>query len=82
LAKYIHKNNYPKPITFPIIKAAAMGDPIAINKIVDHYSGYITKLSTKRVYDVEGNAYGMVDDDMKRQLETKLITKILDFRLV
>ena len=82
MAKYIHKGNYPKPITFSIIREAAMGDVIAINRIIEHYSRYIAKLSTKRVFDGDGNTYEMLDEDMKRQLETKLITEILKFKLV
>ena len=34
-------------IPYPVIAAAAEGDPVAVNRVVRHYSGYIAALSTR-----------------------------------
>jgi hypothetical protein len=68
-------------LPFHTIKTAANGDVEAINKVLKHYEGYIIALSTKRLFDERGRAYIVVDDEMRRTLETKLITKILQFNL-
>ena len=68
-------------ISFPVIAAAANGDVDAINAVLKGYEGYIARLSTKKLYDADGNAYMVVDEEMRRRLETKLITKILKFKV-
>ncbi len=66
-------------LPFSIIEAAASGDVDAINKVLNHYEGYIIALSTKRLFDEDGNAHFFVDEEMRRTLETKLIVKIMQF---
>ena len=68
-------------ISFPVIAAAANGDVDAINAVLKRYEGYIASLSTRRLYDDDGNSYMVVDEEMRRRLETKLITKILTFKV-
>lgn len=68
-------------LPFPVIAAAADGDVDAINVVLQHYAGYIAVLSTKRLYDETGNPYLYVDEGIRRRLETKLITKILAFKI-
>jgi hypothetical protein len=68
-------------LPFPVIKKAVSGDAEAINAVLKHYEGYITKICTKRLYDENGAPHTFVDNDMRRLLETKLITKILDFKI-
>lgn len=70
-----------KLIPFSIIAAASDGDVDAINAVLKHYEGYIVALSKRRVYDENGNGYTIVDETVRRQLETKLITKILMFKV-
>ena len=72
-----HKQN--KLLPFSVIETAASGDVDAINKVLKHYEKYIIALSMKPLYDEHGNAYYIVDDEMRRTLETKLIVKIMDF---
>ncbi len=74
-----NNKNYLLPVH--VIKAAADGDVEAINYILKHYDGYIAKLATRKFYDEYGQSYYGVDPDLKRRLETKLITKILDFEV-
>jgi hypothetical protein len=68
-----------KLLPFRVIEAAASGDISAINRVLKHYGGYITALSIKRLYDEDGMTHLVVDDEMRRTLETKLIVKIMQF---
>lgn len=67
-------------LTYPVIAAAADGNVDAINTVLKEYEGYIAKLSTKKLYDENGNVYEIVDDELRRHLETKLIIKVLKFK--
>ena len=66
-------------LSFVTIKAAANGDIIAINQVLKRYEGYIIALSTKRLFDERGKPHIVVDEDMRRTLETNLIVKIMQF---
>lgn len=68
-------------LPFPVIVAASNGDVDAINAVLKHYEGYIASLSLRRVYDEDGNGYTIVDEELRRRLETKLIVKILSFEV-
>ena len=72
------KNN--KRISFPVIAAAVSGNVDAINKVLKRYEGYIARLSTRPSYDKFGKVQMVVDESIRRRLETKLITKILNFK--
>ena len=69
-------------LPFPIIAAAINGNVDAINAVVKHYAGYITALSTRQLFGENGMPVLFVDDEMRRRLETKLITRILSFKLI
>jgi len=66
-------------LPYPVIVLAAGGDVDAINAVLKHYEGYIAVLSTRRLYDEYGNPHLCVDEEIRRRLETKLITKLLTF---
>lgn len=66
-------------LPYTTIEAAASGDVDAINAVLKHYERYIAALATRTLYDENGNPHLCVDEEMKRRLETKLITKILSF---
>lgn len=66
-------------LPFPVIVAASGGDIGALNTVVKHYEGYITVLATRRLYDEYGNVHLFVDEELRRELETRLIAKILTF---
>lgn len=68
-------------LPYAVIQAATTGDPDAINAVLRHYSGYITSMSLRTLYDRQGNSYLCVDEDMRRRLEMKLIAGILTFRI-
>lgn len=66
-------------LPYTTIEAAASGDVDAINAVLKHYERYIAALSTRTLYDEVGTPHLCVDETMKRRLETKLITRILNF---
>ena len=68
-------------LPFSVIQSAANGDVDAINKVLKHYEGYIIAFSTVRLFDEYGRAHYAVDGEIRRTLETKLITKLLQFDL-
>ena len=78
----MNENNMQKHgdlLPYSVIEAAADGNVDAISKVLKHYEGYIMALSTKRLYDIYGNTHTVVDTEMRRTLEIKLIVKIMDF---
>ena len=66
-------------LPYPVILLAASGDVDAINAVLKHYESYIAVLATRQLYDDFGNPYLCIDEGIKRRLETKLITAILNF---
>lgn len=68
-------------LPFPVIAAAVNGNVDAIHSVLKHYEGYIAALSMRKLYDKNGCSHWCVDEEMRRRLETKLITRILTFRL-
>ena len=68
-------------LPYSTIEAATYGNVDAINAVLRHYERYIAALATRTLYDENGAPHLCVDEEMKRRLETKLITKILDFKL-
>ncbi|HAG08594.1 MAG TPA: helix-turn-helix domain-containing protein [Desulfotomaculum sp.] len=68
-------------LPFPVIAAAAGGNIDAINAVLKHYEGYIAALSTRQLYDENGNPHLCANPELRRRLETKLIAKILTFKV-
>ena len=80
LIKKFMKTQYPM-IPFPLIVKATDGDTEAINQILHHYRGYITKRSLRLMKDEYGNQSMVVDEVLRGRMETRLITKILSFEI-
>lgn len=68
-------------IKMQTIAKATNGDPESINLIIDFYANYIKYLSLKEMQDANGQIYFIVDNDVCRRLETKLIASILKYKL-
>ena len=68
-------------LPFETIEAAVSGDIIAINSVLTHFEGYITTLATRTLYDEHGCPCHYLDPELKRRLETKLIVRILKFKI-
>lgn len=69
-------------VEFPTIVAATYGSTEAIHAILKHYEAYISYLSIRWFYDENGIPRCYVDEEKRRMLEIKLITKILDFEII
>jgi hypothetical protein len=75
------ENNKDKePLALDVIMAAIDGDEGALRVVVKHYEEYITALSMKRLFDEGGEQYLFVDEDMRRELEMRLIIRVLTFK--
>ena len=53
-----------------VIEAARAGDPLAVERVLRYYEGYMDKLCTRTLYDL--------DEYMKRRLQNRLIRAILN----
>lgn len=61
------------------IVSAVSGEPVAITKVLQHYQKYIIRLSLRNNYEVGSISPVYVDEFLRRNLETKLIEKVLTF---
>lgn len=68
-------------VEFDIIVRSINGDVDATNKVLEHFSGYIAKMAVIKMYDSFGNVKFVVDEDICKRIENKLINKILLFRI-
>lgn len=69
-------------LPYETIEAATRGDITAINSVLAHFDGYIATLATRTLYDEHGCPCQYLDPELKRRLETKLIVRVLKFKLV
>lgn len=69
-------------LPYETIEAATQGDITAINSVLAHFEGYIATLATHTLYDEHGCPYQYLDPKLKRRLETKLIVRVLRFKIV
>lgn len=74
------KKHYPL-VPFHLIVKATDGNAEAINQIIRHYRGYMTKRSLRLMKDEYGNQSIVVDEVLRGRMETRLITKILSFEI-
>ena len=65
------------PLPDFVIDAACAGNAEAVERVLQHYDGYINKLCTRTLYDLDGSPRVRVDEYMKRRLEIKLIHSIV-----
>ena len=76
-------------LSFNTILEATKGNPLALEKVIEHFKGYMITLSTRKLEDEYGNTYSYVDESIYHRLELKLITAVVtkfelnvDFRAV
>lgn len=68
-------------ITYEVMVAATMGDPVAAEEVLKYFDGYIDHLCTHPFIDETGRfSYG-VDTTRKTQLQGKLLTAMMRFKL-
>ncbi|MFR8171577.1 MAG: helix-turn-helix domain-containing protein [Marvinbryantia sp.] len=70
-----------EPIEFSVIEKAIQGDADSINQVLFYFQPYINAQCKRKMKDEYGNTHYVTDEYMKRRMETKLITKILDFEI-
>ena len=68
-------------LPYSTIEAAAAGNVDAINAVLKHYERYIAALATRTLYDENGVPHLCLDEEKVCRMRTKLITKILDFKV-
>ena len=68
---------YKEPLPLAVIEAARAGDAGAVEQVLQYYNGYINKLCTRTLYDLDGSPRVRVDEYMKHRLQNKLIRAIL-----
>lgn len=61
------------------ILLATSGDPDALIAVVDIYQPYIKELSRRVIIDSDGQYKEIIDETVKRTLETGLIAAIMKF---
>lgn len=66
-------------VPYETICAAASGDVLAIEDVLQYYSGYISALATRTYFDRYGNVRFYVDEVIRQRVKLKLITNILKF---
>lgn len=64
-----------------VIEAAHACDPLAMDRVLRHYHRYIKKLCIRTHFNDCGLSQNCVDEYMKRHLEIKLITAIVNMKL-
>ena len=60
-----------------VFEAARAGDPLAMERILQYYDGYMNKMCTRTLYELDGTPHVRVDEYMKHRLQNKLIRAIL-----
>jgi hypothetical protein len=74
--------NKNKKISFDIIYMAAVyGNREKIKEILEFYDGYISKLSTCKMYDDYGNIHMVIDGELKGRIQNAVISMILKFKI-
>ena len=61
--------------------AAASLLPYSTIAVLKHYERYIAALATRTLYDENGVPHLCLDEEKVCRMRTKLITKILDFKV-
>jgi hypothetical protein len=80
MSKHKHKKYHKPLLPFYVIKAASEGDPDALAAVLKHFEGYIAALATRRLFDEYGNTYLCVDENLRAELNGKLVQGIQKFK--
>ena len=63
-------------LTYDLIKRAVHGEPAALEEILLHYDTDISSLVEYETAGLDGNTYRHIDEDMKVQIQMKLVDAI------
>jgi len=67
-------------VNYSTIESAVGGDKEAIDAILKFYSGYIASICSDKVCDTRG-IYYCINEEMESLIKSKLVEKILKFRI-
>lgn len=68
----------PKPrITPDLVLAAKSGNSEALAAVARFFEPYITKASTRPFYDEYGKRYDLVDEEIRKHIESRLLLQIV-----
>ena len=65
-------------VAFIRIEAVRVGDPLAVESVLRYYDGYMNKLCTRTLYDLNSLPHVRVDEYMKHRLQAKLTEVIVN----
>ncbi|MDT2658781.1 helix-turn-helix domain-containing protein [Enterococcus hulanensis] len=68
-------------VPFDVIVQAIDGDVVAINQIKEYFRPYMMQRSLRFLKDEVGQKHLVVDEVLSARLETRLLTKILAFKI-
>lgn len=74
-------NRHECRISYQVLQAAINEDAEAIQKVIEHYEGYIKTISTSVMVDEFGNDQYVTDTYLIEVLKLHLVTAILKFDL-
>lgn len=64
-------------LSMDVIEAARVGDPLALEHVLQYYDRYINKICTRTLYDKDGLPHIGIDECMKHRLQAKLVEAIV-----
>ena len=67
----------PNRIPLQTILVAKSGASEALAEILRHYEPYIASCAKRPFYDEYGNRYDVINEDIRQQLESKLMLQIV-----
>ena len=68
----------PKPrITPELVLAAKSGDNDALATVAYFFAPYIAKAATRPFYDEYGKRYDLVDEEIRKHIESRLLLQIV-----
>ena len=70
-----------KLMPYEVIKVAKQGNVEAIEKIIDHYEGYINSVSTGLYIKPNGECEYVIDRQMHDEIVVRIIGAILKFKI-
>lgn len=65
----------------PTLRAAINGDNLAEQAILDHFEGYVNKLSLVTLYSDSAQSHTYLDEDIRIQLQARILESLKSFDL-
>ena len=72
----MNRSGHRHELSYDLIQRAIHGDPEALEEILLYYDAYINALVTYETTRPDGRTYRQVDEDMKVEVQMKLLDAI------